>query len=168
MDENNVETNSDLLPEPENLESSQLFISNQIQGQIFNSIPRSQPPKVLIVESSVNIRRYLAMTLNKAGFETYQAGGRTDAIAILRQCLEKATGIEAVITDLEMPNREGFNLLSDIRDDQQLQGLPVVVLNAQDNQEDWQQAQELGADAYFSKPYQAQELVDNLRQLLRS
>lgn len=166
MDENNAEPDSELLPEPENLESSQLFISNQIKGQIFNSSPRSQPPRVLIVESSANIRRYLAMTLNKLGFETYQAGGRRDAIAILRQCLEKEMSIETVITDLEMPNREGFNLLSDIRDDQQLQGLPVVVLNAQDNREDWQQAQELGADAYFSKPYQAQELVDKLHQLL--
>ncbi|MBD2187847.1 ATP-binding response regulator [Pseudanabaena mucicola] len=168
VETDNGEKDSEFLPEPENLESSQLFISSQIQGQIFNSSPRSQPPRVLIVESSANIRRYLAMTLNKLGFETYQAGGRTDAIAILRQCLEKETGIEAVITDLEMPNREGFNLLSDIRDDRQLQGLPVVVLNAQDNQDDWQQAQELGADAYFSKPYQAQELVDKLQQLLGS
>jgi chemosensory pili system protein ChpA (sensor histidine kinase/response regulator) len=145
---------------PENLESSGLFTSDLING----STKRSHQPKVLIVECSANVRRYLAMTLTKSGFLTEQVQDGKEAIAFLKK--EMRCNIDAVITDLEMPHMDGFKLLSSIRADANLHNLPIVVLTAKNNENDQNLALDLGANACFSKPYREEELVKMLQQLV--
>ena len=148
--------------EPENLESSQILISDAIVSKV----ERSHQPKVLIVESSSNVRRYLAMTLAKSGFLTEQVQNGKEAIAFLKESLNSKLDIDVVITDLEMPQMGGFKLLSGLRDDKALQSLPVVVLTARNNENDQKLALDLGAKAYFSKPYREQELITTLQQIV--
>ncbi len=131
-----------------------------------SSRPQSPQPKILIVESSANVRRYLAMTLAKSGFLTEQVQNGREAIALLQKRLDTTLDIDIVITDLEMPQMDGFKLLSDIRNDKLLQNLPVVVLTSRNNENNQKLALELGATAYFSKPYQELELVTSLKQIL--
>lgn len=147
--------------EPENLESSGIFMSDLDNGQK----RRSHQPRVLIVESSANIRRYLAMTLAKSGFLTEQVQDGKDAIVFLKDRHNHNLGIDIVITDLEMPQMDGFKLLSGIRSDADLHNLPIVVLTARNNENDQKLALELGANAYFSKPYHEQELIKTLQEL---
>ena len=149
-------------PEPENLESSGLFTSELVNAQT----KRSHQPRVLIVESSANVRRYLAMTLTKSGFLTEQVQDGKDAIAFLKECLKLKLNIDVVITDLEMPHMDGFKLISNIRDDVDLQNLPIVVLKAKNNKNDQKLALDLGANAYFCKPYREEELVKKLNQII--
>ncbi|BBC25768.1 response regulator [Pseudanabaena sp. ABRG5-3] len=148
--------------EPENLESSGVFMSDLDNGQK----RRSHQPKVLIVESSANIRRYLAMTLAKSGFLTEQVQDGKEAIAFLKDRHNHNLGIDIVITDLEMPQMDGFKLLSGIRSDADLHNLPIVVLTARNNENDQKLALELGANAYFCKPYREQELIKTLQELV--
>lgn len=148
--------------EPENLESSGVFMSDLDNGQK----RRSHQSKVLIVESSANIRRYLAMTLAKSGFLTEQVQDGKEAIAFLKDRHNHNLGIDIVITDLEMPQMDGFKLLSGIRSDADLHNLPIVVLTARNNENDQKLALELGANAYFSKPYREQELIKTLQELV--
>jgi len=148
--------------EPENLESSGVFMSDLDNGQK----RRSHQSKVLIVESSANIRRYLAMTLAKSGFLTEQVQDGKEAIAFLKDRHNHNLGIDIVITDLEMPQMDGFKLLSGIRADADLHNLPIVVLTARNNENDQKLALELGANAYFSKPYREQELIKTLQELV--
>jgi chemosensory pili system protein ChpA (sensor histidine kinase/response regulator) len=151
---------------PENLESSGIFISDQGDSQT----RPSHQPKVLIVESSVNIRRYLSMTLVKAGFLTEQVNNGQEAIAFLKESINSDSssnlGIDIVITDLASPQMNGFKLLTNIRTDADLQNLPVVVLASHDNDNDRKLALDLGANAYFSKPYHEQELMTALQQMV--
>ncbi len=149
-------------PEPENLESSQILTSDAVVSKV----KRSHQPKVLIVESSANVRRYLAMTLTKSGFLTEQVQNAKEAIAFLNERLNSKLDIDVVITDLEMPQMDGFKLLSGLRDDKALQSLPVVVLTARNNENAQKLALELGAKAYFSKPYREQELITTLQQII--
>jgi len=149
-------------PEPENLESSQILTSDAVVSKI----KRSHQPKVLIVESSANVRRYLAMTLAKSGFLTEQVQNAKEAIAFLKERLNSKLDIDVVITDLEMPQMDGFKLLSGLRDDKALQSLPVVVLTARNNENAQKLALDLGAKAYFSKPYREQELITTLQQII--
>ena len=65
-----------------------------------------------------------------------------------------------------MPQMGGFKLLSGLRDDKSLQSLPVVVLTARNNENDRKLALDLGAKAYFSKPYREQELITTLQQIV--
>ena len=131
-----------------------------------SNLSQSHQPKVLIVESSANVRRYLAMTLAKSGFLTEQVQNGKEAIALLQKRLDTRLDIDIVITDLEMPQMDGFKLLSDIRNHKLLQNLPVVVLTSRNNENNQKLALELGANAYFSKPYQELELVTSLEQIL--
>ena len=151
---------------PENLESSGIFISDQVDPQTRHS----HQPKVLIVESSANIRRYLSMTLVRAGFLTEQANNGQEAIAFLKESINSNSSsnssIDIVITDLAMPQMNGFKLLANIRADADLQNLPVVVLASHDNDNDRKLALDLGANAYFSKPYHEQELMKTLQQMI--
>lgn len=149
-------------PEPENLESSGLFTSELVKFQAV----RSHQPRVLIVESSANVRRYLAMTLTKSGFLTEQAQDGKEAIAFLKNCLETKLKVDVVITDLEMPHMDGFKLLSSIFVDDDLQNIPIIVLTAKNNENDRKLALDLGAKAYFCKPYREQELVEKLHQVI--
>ena len=157
-----TESSLERSPEPENLESSGLFTSELVNAQT----RRSHQPRVLIVESSANIRRYLAMTLTKSGFLTEQVQDSKDAIVFLKECLQLRLNVDVVITDLEMPHMDGFKLISNIRDDLDLQNLPIVVLTAKNNENDQKLALDLGANAYFCKPYREQELVKKLNQLI--
>jgi chemotaxis protein histidine kinase CheA/ActR/RegA family two-component response regulator len=149
------------IPEPENLESSGLFTSEQVKSQV----KRSQP-RVLIVESSANVRRYLAMTLTKSGFLTEQVQDGKEAISFLKNCLDTKLKVDAVITDLEMPHMDGFKLLSSVLIDDDLHNLPFIVLTAKNNENDRKLALDLGAKAYFCKPYREQELVEKLHQVI--
>jgi chemosensory pili system protein ChpA (sensor histidine kinase/response regulator) len=150
------------IPEPENLESSGLFTSELVKSQI----RRSHQPRVLIVESSANVRRYLALLLTKAGFLTEQVQDGKEAISFLKNCLEIKLKVDAVITDLEMPHMDGFKLLSSVLVDDDLQNLPIIVLTAKNNENDRKLALDLGAKAYFCKPYREQELVEKLHQVI--
>ena len=147
-------------PEPENLESSGLFTSELVKSQA-----RRSQPRVLIVESSANVRRYLAMTLTKSGFLTEQVQDGKEAIAFLKHSLEINLKVDVVITDLEMPHMDGFKLLSSILVDDDLQNLPIIVLTAKNSENDRKLALDLGATAYFCKPYREQELVEKLHQI---
>jgi chemotaxis protein histidine kinase CheA/ActR/RegA family two-component response regulator len=150
------------IPEPENLESSGLFTSEEVKSQV----RRSHQPRVLIVESSANVRRYLAMTLTKSGFLTEQVQDGKEAISFLKNCLDTKLKVDAVITDLEMPHMDGFKLLSSVLIDDDLHNLPFIVLTAKNNENDRKLALDLGAKAYFCKPYREQELVEKLHQVI--
>lgn len=151
-------------PEPENLESSGLLRS-ALENR---SSKRSHHPKVLIVESSANVRRYLAMTLAKSGFMTEQVQDGNEAFVFLKDQLRHNLEIDVVITDLELPHMDGFKLLTNIRADESLNQIPVIVLNSRNNEHDQKLALELGANAYFSKPYREQELVATLQNIIQS
>ncbi len=126
--------------------------------------PRFAPQtNLLVVEDSVNVRRFLAMTLERAGFQVEQARDGQDAL----ERLEKGVPIQAVITDIEMPRLDGFGLLARIRAHPLHSQLPVVILTSRSGEKHRQLAQRLGASAYFSKPFQEQELIQKLRDLLQ-
>ncbi len=126
--------------------------------------PRFAPQtNLLVVEDSVNVRRFLAMTLERAGFRVEQARDGQEAW----ERLEKGVPIQAVITDIEMPRLDGFGLLAQIRAHSLYSQLPVIILTSRSGEKHRQLAQRLGASAYFSKPFQEQELIQRLRDLLQ-
>ncbi|MBD2176930.1 response regulator [Pseudanabaena sp. FACHB-1998] len=156
------QANLSRVSDPENLESSGLMMNASGDRQT----KRSHQPKVLIVEASANVRRYLAMTLTKSGFLTEQVQDGNEAFAFLKNQLRRNLDIDVVITDLELPHMDGFKLLTNIRADEALNRMPVVVLTSRNNDHDQKLALELGASAYFSKPYREQELVSTLQNII--
>lgn len=126
--------------------------------------PMSSRKAVLVVDDSTNVRRFLALTLAKAGYQPEQAKDGQDALEKLRAGLD----VQAVICDIEMPRLDGFGFLAHVRADPSLAKLPVAMLTSRSGNKHRSLAMELGATAYFTKPYQEFDLLQKLAQLVGS
>jgi chemosensory pili system protein ChpA (sensor histidine kinase/response regulator) len=117
---------------------------------------------ILIVDDSINVRRFLALTLEKGGYRVEQAKDGQDA-------LDKLTGglaVQAVICDIEMPRLDGYGFLARVKGNSDFKCLPVAMLTSRSGDKHRQLAMQLGATAYFSKPYNEQELLLTLEQII--
>jgi two-component system, chemotaxis family, sensor histidine kinase and response regulator PixL len=120
-------------------------------------------PTVLVVDDSITVRQTLALTLQKADYRVLQARDGREAINQLQQNLHI---IQLVISDVEMPNMNGFEFLSHRRQDPQLSKIPVVMLTSRSSEKHQQLAKHLGAKHYFTKPYIEQEFLTAVKDLL--
>ncbi|AFY69545.1 CheA signal transduction histidine kinase [Thalassoporum mexicanum PCC 7367] len=144
----------------------------QEQGQVAQPQPQETTPTpatpkpsrtaVLVIDDSVNVRRYLALTLGRAGFHTEQAKDGEDALSKLRAGLK----VDAIVSDIEMPRLDGYGLLANLRADRGYDQLPIVMLTSRSGDKHRQLAMNLGATEYFTKPYQEKTLVDTLKKLI--
>ncbi len=117
---------------------------------------------VLVVDDSATLRRMLALTLEKSGYRVLQARDGQEALTHLKQ----SSSVQAVICDIEMPNMNGFEFLSQRRQTPSFASIPVVMLTSRSNDKHRRLANQLGATAYFSKPYIEHELLGALTDLL--
>jgi chemosensory pili system protein ChpA (sensor histidine kinase/response regulator) len=124
----------------------------------------SQKDTILVVDDSINVRRFLSLTLEKAGYRVEQAKDGQDALEKILSGLQ----VRAVICDIDMPRLDGYGLLARIKSNPAFKQLPIAMLSSRSGQKDRQLAMNLGAMAYFCKPYNEQELLQTLKQLLQN
>jgi chemosensory pili system protein ChpA (sensor histidine kinase/response regulator) len=125
---------------------------------------RSGPiqPLVMVVDDSVNVRRFLALTLEKSGFRVEQAKDGQHALEIVQSGLP----IQAVVCDIEMPRLDGFGFLANVKGIPSAQALPVVMLTSRSGEKHRKLAFSLGAKGYFSKPFREYDLLQTLNRLI--
>jgi chemotaxis family two-component system sensor histidine kinase/response regulator PixL len=126
------------------------------------TVKTRQAPTVLVVDDAAALRRTLALTLERAGCRVLQARDGREAL----QQLQQTSLVDLVICDIEMPNMNGFELLSTRRQDPQLSKIPIVMLTSRSNDKHRWLAKQLGATAYFTKPYLEQEFLVAIKQLI--
>ena len=119
---------------------------------------------ILVVDDSINIRRYLSLTLEKAGYRVEQAKDGREAVDRLLGGL----AVDGVICDIEMPKLDGYGVLEEIKERPEFADLPIAMLTSRSNEKHRKVAMNLGASAYFSKPYNEQELLNELARLVNS
>ena len=131
------------------------------QGSFSANTETIQAPMVLVVDDSAMMRRTLAITLRKVGYRVIQARDGLEAIELLQQNSQ----VELIVSDLEMPNLNGFEFLNQLRQNSELAGIPVVMLTSRSNDKHRQLANHLGAAAYMTKPYIEQEFLAVLKEI---
>jgi two-component system, chemotaxis family, sensor histidine kinase and response regulator PixL len=127
-----------------------------------NATDNHQTKTILVVDDSIHARRYLALSLEKAGYAVEQARDGREAVDQLLGGLQ----VQAVICDVEMPRLDGYGVLSEIKTLPQFRHLPIAMLTSRSNEKHRKLAMNLGATAYFSKPYNEQELLQTLATLV--
>jgi two-component system, chemotaxis family, sensor histidine kinase and response regulator PixL len=129
---------------------------------------RDRRVTVLVVDDSINVRRFLVMTLEKSGYRVEQAKDGLEAMEKLRklQTLPKDSRVSAVICDIEMPRLDGFGFLVQSRSDDNCKNIPVMMLTSRSGAKHRDLAMRLGASAYFAKPFKDNELLQTLSQLV--
>ncbi len=124
--------------------------------------PDNQKGTILIVDDSINVRRFLALTLEKGGYQVEQAKDGQDALEKLNSGLQ----VQAVICDIEMPRIDGYGFLGRVKSNNDMRNIPIAMLTSRSSDKHRQLALQLGARAYFSKPYNEQELLRTLEQII--
>ena len=124
--------------------------------------PRRGQPRVLIVDDSRMARESAARLLSAGGFQTVAAEDGWDAWEVLSE-----RRFDAVVTGLEMPRVDGFQLIARIRHEPTLRGLPIVVLSSRTSQATRQRALAAGANVFLPKSRHKRSLLEAVRSCLR-
>ncbi len=124
----------------------------------------NQQPLVMVVDDSVNVRRFLALTLEKAGYRVEQAKDGQQAL----EKLESGLLIQAVVCDIEMPRMDGYGFLAHVKAKPDFKSIPVAMLTSRSGDKHRKLAMTLGASAYFSKPFREKELLQTLEQFTQT
>ena len=117
-------------------------------------MPKKSEP-ILIVEDLKHVREMLEITLGFRGYEVLTANNGEEALKILM-----TTKPRLVITDILMPNMDGFSLVHQMRQMSTLSDVPIIFLSATYTKaEDYDFAEKLGADKFLKKPYNVDDLL---------
>ena len=117
-------------------------------------MPVLTPPTVMVVDDSLTVRKITSRLLAREGYQVLLAKDGVDALEQLIEVMP-----DVVLSDIEMPRMDGFDLVRNIRADERLHTLPVIMITSRTAEKHRQYAFEIGANHYLGKPYDEDELL---------
>jgi chemosensory pili system protein ChpA (sensor histidine kinase/response regulator) len=120
-----------------------------------------QEKLVVLVDDSISVRKFVGRMLEKAGYRVKLAADGLEALEIVTQ-----TRCDLVVTDLEMPRTNGYELLSHLRQDAQTRGIPVMVVTSRAGAKHRERAMKEGAAAFLTKPVQEDQFIAAVGKLI--
>jgi two-component system chemotaxis sensor kinase CheA len=122
----------------------------------------TRPGRILVVDDALTVRELQRSILERAGFEVRVATDGRDALARLAE-----EPSDLILTDIEMPNLDGFGLTEAVRADPALANVPVLILSSRSSDADRQRGLDAGADGYIVKSgFDEGSLVSAVHRLL--
>jgi two-component system, chemotaxis family, chemotaxis protein CheY len=119
--------------------------------------------KILVVEDFGSIRTFVCDTLNRKGYETVGAANIKEALSTLGTA---SAEIHLVLTDYNMPDGTGYDLLKKIKQSSKTANIPVIFLTTESNPDKMKLAKEAGLAAWVKKPYRAENFFDQIQRAL--
>ena len=117
----------------------------------------------MVVEDSPTMRQLIVFALKRIkGLEVIEADDGVDALRKMQQAK-----LDILITDINMPIMDGLKLVKRVRSDEQLKAIPIVIITTEGADEDRQRALALGANSYITKPIQAPQVIQLVRETLK-
>ncbi len=116
--------------------------------------------KVLVVDDSDVLRKITVFNLKKLGMEVEEAIDGIDGLEKMRSWRP-----DVVILDIMMPRMDGFTVLREMKKDDMIKDIPVIVLTAKGGQDDEQIAISLGAKRVMTKPFSPTQLLEEVRSI---
>ncbi|HEX9412891.1 MAG TPA: hybrid sensor histidine kinase/response regulator, partial [Ktedonobacterales bacterium] len=135
-------------------------ISGRKSGRLLGD-PAVGDSYVLVVDDSPSVRRVVGNMLKSHGWDVQSARDGIEALEVVAKRVPAA-----VLLDIEMPRMDGYELLAILRSQPQYRQLPLIVITSRAAAKHQQRAIQLGADAYIVKPYQDDELLGALENLV--
>ena len=118
---------------------------------------------VVLVDDSISVRKFVGRMLEKAGFRVKLASDGLEALEIVTQIR-----CDLVVTDLEMPRTNGYELLAHLRQDPMTRSLPVMVVTSRAGAKHRDRAMKEGAAAFMTKPVQEDQFITAVTRLIGS
>jgi two-component system chemotaxis response regulator CheY len=118
--------------------------------------------KILITEDSATMRSLLASTIESLeGYETVEAGTGFEALRLLPR-----ENVDLIITDINMPDINGLELISYVRNNPNYKSIPLIIVSTEGSEKDKEKGIALGANEYLVKPFNPAELQALIRRYL--
>ena len=117
--------------------------------------------KILVVDDKPALSKLIIQFLSK----TFEITAREDGIKALLW-LQNGNIPDLILTDIQMPNMDGFQLISRLKESGYFKDIPVIVLSSKDSSEDRIKCLRLGADDYIIKPFNPEELLIRMEKIL--
>ena len=119
---------------------------------------------VLIVDDSFSMRAVIKKIIKVSGFNVgkyLEAADGKEALKVLED-----EWVDLVLTDINMPNMSGLELIAEIKRDQLMQSIPVVMVTTEGSKERMQESMELGASGYIKKPFLPEDIRETLNRIM--
>ncbi|MFH1046124.1 MAG: response regulator [Candidatus Omnitrophota bacterium] len=120
------------------------------------------PKKILVVDDEPHIVKLVESRLRASGYEVICAFDGKMALETARK--EKP---DLIILDLMLPQMDGYKVCGLLKKDAKYSAVPVIIFSARAQEEDQTLAEEVGANAYITKPFKPEELLDKIKELLK-
>ena len=118
-------------------------------------------PTILVVDDSVTVRKVTSRFLERQGLNAVVAKDGVDAMEILQQSTP-----DLILLDIEMPRMDGFEVATQVRNNQRLQQIPIIMITSRTGDKHRTRAFETGVNDYMGKPFQESELLEKIQTLL--
>jgi len=118
------------------------------------------PVDLLIVDDSVAVRKVLQRLVRQAGLPVGNVWEAADGLEALKTL--DANPVDVLLTDINMPNMNGLELLRRLKSDPRLKQIPVIIISTESGQSTVMEAVELGAAGFIRKPFTSDQVRDKL------
>jgi two-component system chemotaxis sensor kinase CheA len=140
--------------------------SRYLVNQTAEITDSAHPPTILVVDDSITTRTLEKNILEAAGYQVTLATDGAEALETLRRMLDE-DGCDLLLSDIDMPRLNGFELTTQVRSDSLMKHIPIVLVTSLDTPADRERGISAGADAYIvNKSFDQQGLLDTIEQLI--
>lgn len=119
--------------------------------------------RILVVDDSPTLVKFVSYSLKSSGYDVV---GACDGMDALEKVSNLESDIDLVITDLNMPNIDGYELIATLRTNEKFAKTPIIILSSEEGEEDKQKGEEVGATSYLVKPFKSSLLLAEVARLL--
>lgn len=119
---------------------------------------------VMAVDDSPTVVKFVSFALRAAGFKVVTA---TDGMDALEKLSVMPDGVDLIITDLNMPNVDGYEFIKTIRENQRFEQLPIIILSSEEEENDKKLGDDVGASSYLVKPFKPDVLLAEVSKYLK-
>jgi excisionase family DNA binding protein len=120
-------------------------------------------PVILIVDDDPRLREFVRVNLEMDGYTVREAGNASEGLEALDE-----EPPDLILLDVMMPDVDGWEMLSRVRERHGVDSIPVIMFSGKVDEHTVERATEGGAQAFFSKPFDPQQLIQSTKQLLRA
>ncbi|MFJ4143435.1 Hpt domain-containing protein [Pseudomonas sp. NPDC089734] len=136
---------------------SQTQEAQGLTAPTFSDTEHTRPLLVMVVDDSVTVRKVTSRLLERHGMRVLTAKDGIDAMSLLQEHTP-----DIMLLDIEMPRMDGFEVASQIRHNEQLKDLPIIMITSRSGQKHRDRAMAIGVNDYLSKPYQESVLLESI------
>jgi len=133
----------------------------ELDGEVLPAVEEKRETIVMVVDDSITIRKVTERMLTRHDMKVVTAKDGVDAVSQLQEIKP-----DVMLLDIEMPRMDGYEVATHVRNDPRLVDLPIIMITSRSGSKHKDKAMEIGVNKYMGKPFQEDELLENIHELI--